>query len=111
MRRTIGVNTWVWTSPLDDAALAEIAPKAADMGFCAIELPVEQPADWSPDPIHDVVKAVSEALGIGMGKIAQPMRVAITGTQVSPSIDHTVFLAGRAAALARIDAALARIPA
>jgi glutamyl-tRNA synthetase len=35
--------------------------------------------------------------------------VAITGTQVSPSIDHTVFLAGREQALSRIDAALAKI--
>jgi glutamyl-tRNA synthetase len=34
--------------------------------------------------------------------------VAITGTQVSPSIDHTVFLAGRDEALARIDRAMAQ---
>jgi glutamyl-tRNA synthetase len=32
--------------------------------------------------------------------------VAITGTQVSPSIEHTIYLAGRGAALERIDAAL-----
>ena len=44
-----------------------------------------------------------------MGKIAQPMRVAITGTQVSPDIGHTVYLAGREEALRRIDAAIARI--
>ena len=37
------------------------------------------------------------------------MRVAITGTQVSPSIEHTIYLAGRAEALERIDAALERI--
>ena len=30
-----------------------------------------------------------------MGKVAQPLRVAITGTQVSPDISHTVYLAGR----------------
>jgi hypothetical protein len=30
---------------------------------------------------------------MGLGKIAQPLRVAITGTQVSPSIEHTVYLA------------------
>jgi glutamyl-tRNA synthetase len=57
-----------------------------------------------------VVKAVSDVLGIGMGKIAQPMRVAITGTQVSPDIGWTVYLCGREEALARIDAALAKIP-
>ena len=48
--------------------------------------------------------------GLGMGKVAQPLRVAITGTQVSPDISHTVFLAGREQALKRIDAALIKIP-
>ena len=68
-------------------------------------------APWSPEPIHAQVKAVSEALGIGMGKIAQPLRVAITGTQVSPDIGWTIYLCGRDEALARIDAALAMLPA
>ena len=45
-----------------------------------------------------------------MGKIAQPLRVAITGTQVSPDIGWTVYLCGRDEALARIDAALAKLP-
>jgi len=54
---------------------------------------------------------VSEALGIGMGKIAQPLRVAITGSQVSPDIGWTVYLCGREEALARLDAALAMLPA
>ena len=67
-------------------------------------------ASWAPEPIHETVKAVSEALGIGMGKIAQPLRVAITGSQVSPDIGWTVYLCGREEALARIDAALAKIP-
>ena len=53
----------------------------------------------------------AEALGIGMGKVAQPLRVAITGTQVSPDISHTVYLAGQGEAVARIDAALAKLPA
>ena len=44
------------------------------------------------------------------GKIAQPLRVAITGTQVSPDISHTVYLAGREEALKRIDAALIKVP-
>jgi len=43
-----------------------------------------------------------------MGKVAAPLRVAMTGTQVSPSIEHTVYLAGREGALARIDDAIAR---
>jgi len=47
MRRVLGVNTWVWTSPLTDTTLETIARGAAAMGFGAIELPVETPGDWS----------------------------------------------------------------
>ncbi|WP_374558198.1 glutamate--tRNA ligase [Thermomonas sp.] len=68
-------------------------------------------ATWTPEAIGDALKATAEAQGIGMGKIAQPMRVAITGTQVSPDIGWTVYLCGRDEALARIDAALAMLPA
>jgi D-psicose/D-tagatose/L-ribulose 3-epimerase len=41
-----GVNTWVWTAPLTDAALAELAPKVAEIGFEWIELPIETPGDF-----------------------------------------------------------------
>jgi D-psicose/D-tagatose/L-ribulose 3-epimerase len=44
----IGVNTWVWASPLDDEALARLAPRVRDWGFDVIELPVESPGDWDP---------------------------------------------------------------
>ena len=46
-------------------------------------------------------------LRAGLGKIAQPVRVAVTGTAVSPPIDATLALLGRERALARIDQALA----
>ena len=41
-----------------------------------------------------------------MGKIAQPLRVALTGTAVSPSIDKTLWLVGRERTLIRIQRAL-----
>ncbi|HMH67428.1 MAG TPA: glutamate--tRNA ligase, partial [Pinirhizobacter sp.] len=63
---------------------------------------------WAPEAIHGVVEAVAAKLALGMGKVAAPLRVAMTGTQVSPSIEHTVYLAGREGALARIDDAIAR---
>jgi glutamyl-tRNA synthetase len=65
--------------------------------------------EWNVDAISAALHVIPEALGIGMGKVAQPLRVAITGTQVSPDIAHTVYLAGQGEALRRIDAALARI--
>ena len=59
--------------------------------------------------MHAAIEAAAESIGEGMGKVAQPLRVALTGTQVSPSIDHTAFLAGRDEALRRIEAALTRV--
>ncbi|ASO21315.1 D-psicose/D-tagatose/L-ribulose 3-epimerase [Actinoalloteichus hoggarensis] len=41
----IGVNTWVWESPLSDAALSRLVPRIAGWGFDAVELPVEQRDD------------------------------------------------------------------
>ena len=53
-----------------------------------------------PNGVAPALHATAEALGLGMGKVAQPLRVAITGTQVSPDISHTVYLAGQGEALA-----------
>jgi glutamyl-tRNA synthetase len=65
--------------------------------------------DWTPEAIHAAMQATGEKLDLKLGKFAPALRVAITGTQVSPSIDHTVYLAGREQALKRIDAALQMI--
>ena len=40
-RVQIGINTWVWTSPLTTETLEELAPRAAEMGFDSIELAIE----------------------------------------------------------------------
>src|SRR5690606_14087899 len=60
-------------------------------------------SDWTPEAIDGALRGVAEKLDIGMGKVTQPLRVAMTGTAVSPSIDHTVFLCGRGEAVRRID--------
>ena len=46
---------------------------------------------------------------LALGKIAQPLRVAVTGGTVSPPIDATVALLGTERAMARLDATLARL--
>jgi glutamyl-tRNA synthetase len=104
----------VWYQPLtvyDDAAVAKHLVAAAKAPLESVRGELAKLGEWSVPAVHGALEATAAALGLGLGKIAQPLRVAITGTQVSPSIDHTVYLAGREAALARIDAALARIPA
>jgi glutamyl-tRNA synthetase len=102
----------VWYLPLenyDEAAVAKHLVPAAQAPLQAVRERLAASAEWSTEAVQAALAASAEALGLGMGKIAQPLRVAITGTQVSPSIEHTVYLAGREQALARIDAALARI--
>jgi glutamyl-tRNA synthetase len=63
-------------------------------------------ADWSKEGIHAVIAAAAEAKELKMGKVAQPLRVLMTGGTVSPPIDTTIELIGRERALNRIDSAL-----
>jgi glutamyl-tRNA synthetase len=101
----------IWYSPItewDDKAVAkhlqnDSAPRALDEAKALLAT-----VEWQPEPIHQVIEQVAARLELGMGKIAQPLRVAMTGMQVSPSIDHTIYLCGREEALKRIDAALVR---
>lgn len=64
---------------------------------------------WEPEKLDEAVRVTAEELEMNMGKIAQPLRVALTGTAVSPSIDKTLWLVGRERALERIARALAYV--
>lgn len=61
---------------------------------------------WESKAIHEVVTSVAEIQGLKLGKIAQPLRVAVAGRAVSPPIDVTLALVGREKTLARLDTAL-----
>ncbi len=62
--------------------------------------------DWDEPAIHQAVVATAEAFELKMGKLAQPLRVAVTGGVVSPPIDVTLRLLGRERVLQRIDRCL-----
>jgi glutamyl-tRNA synthetase len=100
----------VWYAPLDsydDKAVAKHLKSAT--AIPALQAVHEQLAathDWSVENVHAAIAAAAASINEGMGKVAQPLRVAISGTQVSPSIDHTVFLAGRDEALRRVESAI-----
>ncbi len=100
----------IWYGPLrtyDDAAVAKhLKTPTARPALEAAHAQLAALAEWKVEAIHGAIEAAAAAIGEGMGKVAQPLRVALTGTQVSPSIDHTAFLAGRDEALRRIEAAL-----
>jgi glutamyl-tRNA synthetase len=66
-------------------------------------------ADWQQDKIHEVIHATVEQLGIKMGKVAMPLRTAVTGGTPSPGLDLTLYLVGKGRTLKRIEMALAYI--
>lgn len=63
-------------------------------------------ADWQTETLHQVVTGTAESLDLKLGKVAQPLRVAVSGGPVSPPIDITLALLGRERTLARIARAL-----
>jgi glutamyl-tRNA synthetase len=66
-------------------------------------------SDWSAPALHAAVNGLAEGKGLGLGKIAQPIRVAVAGMAVSPPIDQTLLLLGRERTLARLTAAIQHI--
>jgi len=75
-----------------------LAEAAADLGRLD---------DWSAAAIHDVISRVAAAKGIALGKLAQPIRLAVCGGTVSPPIDATLAILGKAEALSRLARAQA----
>lgn len=63
-------------------------------------------ASWDAASIHKAIETITEELEVGMGKVGQPLRVALTGGSFSPPIDQTVELLGRQRSLARIQRAI-----
>lgn len=90
----------------DDAAVAkwltaDVKPALADVGarLAALE-------DWSVDAINATIKAIVAEHSLKFVKVGQPIRVAMSGSTASPSIGETVWIVGKDAAVARIEAAL-----
>lgn len=66
----------------------------------------EKVTDWSTENIHLILNQIGEQMQVKLGKIAQPLRIAVTGTTVSPPIDVTLHLLGQQKTLARLQRAL-----
>ena len=67
---------------------------------------LQQLDNWEETTLHQCVEDVSASLELKMGKVAQPLRVAVVGRAASPGIDVTLALIGKDACLRRIDMAL-----
>ncbi|MFO7641092.1 MAG: glutamate--tRNA ligase [Candidatus Competibacteraceae bacterium] len=62
--------------------------------------------EWRAEALHAAVAQVAGDSGLPLGKVAQPLRVAVSGAAVSPPIDLTLELLGRSKTLARLQRAL-----
>ncbi|MSR13198.1 MAG: glutamate--tRNA ligase [Gammaproteobacteria bacterium] len=93
----------------------EFEPAAAQKILTAEALPVLRALaatltavePWDKPILHAAVEAVATSLGLKLGQVAQPLRVAVTGGTASPAIDVSLALLGRDRCLARIGRAVA----
>ncbi|WKJ92057.1 glutamate--tRNA ligase [Methylomonas montana] len=66
-------------------------------------------SDWEASGLHQIVLDSAEQLQLNLGKVAQPLRVAVCGSGVSPAIDVTLALLGKEKTLSRIERAIGYI--
>ena len=81
---------------------AETAPVLEQARAALAEL-----TDWTAAAVHGAIQSLAEAGGLGLGKVAQPLRVAVSGGRVSPPIDQTLAILGRQETLERLEKAIA----
>jgi len=90
-------------SEYDDKALKKHVRGAAPRILARLNEALRSLEDWTTEAIHEQVHGVASELEVGLGKVAQPLRVAVAGTAVSPPIDATLAILGREETIRRID--------
>ena len=93
----------------DEKAVKKHFKGEARAVLSALRERLESLADWEAGAIHGCVHSLAEQLDVGLGKVAQPVRVAVAGVAVSPPIDETLAILGREQTLSRLRKALAFI--
>jgi glutamyl-tRNA synthetase len=91
--------------PAEEKAAALLTPAAR--GVIAGVAAALEPAPWTEPVLESTVKAFAESAGIKLGQVAQPLRVALTGSTVSPGIFEVLSILGREESLLRLRAAAA----
>ncbi|ANY20714.1 Glutamate--tRNA ligase [Tsuneonella dongtanensis] len=88
---------------MDEKAAALLTDDARAL-LARISARLSSESDWTVAALEANLKGFAEEQGLGLGKLAQPMRAALTGTTTSPGIFDVLALLGREEALARLDA-------
>jgi glutamyl/glutaminyl-tRNA synthetase len=96
----------------DEAAVKKVLLKGQGAGLVMLQEmrgELEKLPSWDAASLENLIRGFAEARSLGLGKVAQPLRVAVTGSTISPPIFDTLDMIGRARSLARIDRLLARV--
>jgi len=91
--------------PLDPKA-ASLLTDNAKAQLCAIVDKAANMMNWSREALETLVRDIAEKNGVKLGQLAQPLRVALTGSTVSPGIFEVMEVLGREESLGRINDAL-----
>jgi len=91
--------------PVTDEMRAQITPEN-EQALIAVRHSLADLAEWSKGAIHTAIAATADQHGLKMGKVAQPLRIILTGGNVSPPIDITIELIGQKRVLQQLDAVL-----
>ena len=91
----------------DTKALAKHVTPAVSVLVAAVTEELAMLSDWTAPAIHAVVSGFAARENLALGKLAQPIRLAVCGGTVSPPIDATLAILGRGQTLARLAAAVA----
>ena len=107
--REMAVNSAFFFRPptaYDEKAVRKhvTADVLALLAQAAVEL--SQLQEWSAPVIHELINALAASKGISLGKLAQPIRLAVCGGTVSPPIDATLAILGKDETLSRLATAL-----
>src|SRR5580698_267120 len=89
----------------EKAVRKHVTPEALTLLSEAVQ-ELAQLRDWSATAIHELISGISAARGISLGKLAQPMRLAVCGGTVSPPIDATLAILGKLESESRLARAL-----
>ena len=103
---SVAVPVATWVTLIAKAAEKHLTADArvllGELGTRFAALP-----EWTATAVHAALEGLAQEKGLGLGKVAQPLRVAVSGGTVSPPIDATLALLGRDKTLARMQRASA----
>lgn len=88
--------------PLEPDAAAAAALTDVFRGILGELTPQMRTASWTREGLENIVTATAAAHGLGLGKLAQPLRAALAGRMVSPSVFDMMLVLGRDEVLARL---------